>query len=508
LISTGLESLDARMGLLAKGDILAFFGPGAAGKSVLGLHFLIDGLEHSEPCVLITRDEPAMIDSRAMFLGYSAGRLTEHPRLQLVRLPQSIPSAHGKAPGEALTSWLEQQMGGTQPRRIVVDSVEWLAEYSHAPQALLSDLLRFLRSTGAAVYMLVRTDRSLEIDSASYGGLLEQAAGVFKLEVSERGERRFLFHASPKEAFRTDPFSYSLRAGAGLSEEHAQDVTDLDPADRRRLVIVDADGTVSAEVLNALGQQFELVPLRSAAGALSTLSAGKYGALLIAVDPYDHMRAFDLAFALRKGGNAAPIIFIAPSRGLRSSTRSRGLRVGGDDFFVAELPAAEIVDRIHVAWSRGRHRHGGLSQVGQIVQPVTASGQTRPMTESEFRQAMDTLLSEQPALFFCYLEFRMPGAALELVWPALRTRVRVGDGDILGQVGHDRFGCVLDRITPEQTERVVERIRAGHPMLQNITDVVVIASPIHAAGIRVRLGGAPETVPADNAAAAGTGVAV
>jgi KaiC/GvpD/RAD55 family RecA-like ATPase/FixJ family two-component response regulator len=500
VISTGVEALDARLGRIRKGDLYAFFGPGAAGKSALGLHFLLDGLDRNEACALITRDEPALIDGRATFLGYSARRITEHPRLRLVRVPDAMPPMHGLAPGEALAAWLQQQFGELRPERIVLDGAEWLAGYSHAPGPLLQTVLRFLRGTGATVYMLARTEHSMAIDADAYAAGLEGAAGVFKLEVSERGERRFHFHVAPSGAFRTEPFAYSLRLGGGVSEEHAQVGSELEAEDRRRVVVLDEAGTLSADVLSGLERQFDLVPLRSAGGALSTLSAGRYGALVITVDPYDEMRAFDLIYALRKDGSGVPIVFVAPGLGLRSSTRSRGLRAGADDFFVAELPAAEIIERIHLAWTRGRHRRGGLGQVGQIVQPVSATGAPRPMTESEFRQALGTLLAERPPLFFCYLEFSLTDGAAAEVWPALRTRVRVGDGDIIGQLGPDRFGCVLDRVTPEQTERVVDRIRAGHPALQHIGNVVVIPSPIHADAIRSRLDGTPAGPPAPDAA--------
>jgi hypothetical protein len=43
------------------------------------------------------------------------------------------------------------------------------------------------------------------------------------------------------------------------------------------------------------------------------------------------------------------------------------------------------------------------------MQPaVDDDGLIRPMTRSEFTEAMSTLLAEQPPLFFCYLEFTVP----------------------------------------------------------------------------------------------------
>jgi hypothetical protein len=75
----------------------------------------------------------------------------------------------------------------------------------------------------------------------------------------------------------------------------------------------------------------------------------------------------------------------------------------------------------------------------------------------------------------------------EVVWPALRTRVRIGDGDIIGQLPNRRFACVLDRITLEQTRRVLDRIRSAHPALQTIRDIEIISSPMRAEEIRARL---------------------
>jgi hypothetical protein len=46
---------------------------------------------------------------------------------------------------------------------------------------------------------------------------------------------------------------------------------------------------------------------------------------------------------------------------------------------------------------------------------------------------------------------------------------------------------VLDRITPEQTTRVLDRIRAAHASLHSLFDLVVIPSPIRVDDVRARL---------------------
>jgi KaiC/GvpD/RAD55 family RecA-like ATPase len=487
MITTGVESLDGRIGSLAPGATYAFFGPAGSGKSILGLHFLINGLQNNEKCVLITRDDPLTVDSRAAYLGQGPARLTAHPSLKVIQLPDRLPTNLSLTPESALVGWLTQQIGNETPSRVVMDNVEFLSEYSHTPRALLHELTRFLARLGATSYALVQSERDSSFDRICYDPILERAEGTFVLQVSDTGQRTFAFHRAPPGTFRAEPLAYTLRNGGGFSEElHLADST-ISPADRKRVVVVDEIAALSPDVLVQLKQLYDLELLSTGTGVLSRLSSARFGALVLVVDPFDEARAFDLAFALRKEGNAAPIIFAAPSRGLRSTTRSRGLRVGGDDFFIADLPPAEIIERIQMAWLRGGHSRSGLSQIGQIIQPVNGNGQARPMTQPEFLQTMATLLKEEPPLFFCYVEFTLREDATDLVWPSLRRCVRIGDGDIIGVLSSNRIACVLDRITPEQTERVIDRIRAAHPALNAMTGVTVIPSPMKSEEIRALL---------------------
>jgi KaiC/GvpD/RAD55 family RecA-like ATPase len=482
VISTGVESLDSRLGPLKAGGIYVFLGPPAAGKSLLALHFLLDGLSRGERCVMVTRDEPAMVDSRAVYLGYNPRRLTEHPGLRIVRLPEPLAAGLTMPPGEALAQWLSRSVEPERPSRIVLDGIDTLADYARAPSQVEHEVTNFLQRLGATAYVLLR-------DSVDHAAIMAGAAGAFRLDVSEGGERRFSFQVPPAGAFRTDAFPYSLRVGGGFTEDMAMAAAELTPEERRRVMVLDDIGVLVPEVLARLEQMYDLTVMTSSSGALRELSAGRYGALVLAVDPFDEARAFDLVFALRREGIAAPIICVAPSRGLRSTTRSKGLRIGADDFSVADLPPAELVERIHMAWLRGTHRRTGPSQIGQILQPVNGDGTVRPMTRPEFLQAMGTLVAEQPPLFFCYLEFALEGGSTAQVWPSLRGRVRIGDGDIIGALHERRFACALDRITPEQTMRVIERIRSAHPVLAGMNDIMIIPSPGETDRIRERLAG-------------------
>jgi hypothetical protein len=487
MVSTGVESLDGRVGRLKAGGTYVFLGPPAAGKSLLALHFLLDGLARGERCVLLTRDEPAMVDSKGAYLGYGPRRISEHPDLRIVRLPDELPPTEPRSPGGPLGQWLPAAIGSPRPGRVVLDGLDTTADFAQAPEAVMADAAQALPRLGATSYVLLRAGEQYAGNAAAHDVLLAVATAAFRLDVSAAGERRFSFQVPPEGAYRTEPFPYSLRAGGGFTESIVAEPAELTPDERRRVMVLDEAGALAPEVLAGLESMFDLTLMTSAGGGLRALSAGRYGALVVGVDPFDEARAFDLIFALRREGNAAPIVCVAPSRGLRSTTRAKGLRMGADDFTVADLPPAELVERIHMAWVRGAHRRTGPGQTGQILQPLNGDGSMRPMTRPEFLQAMGTLVAEQPPLFFCYLEFALRSTAPAQVWPSLRGHVRIGDGDIIGILTDRRFGCALDRITAEQTQRVIERIRAAHPAFGEMYDVVIIPSPGETARIRDRL---------------------
>lgn len=485
MISTGIEALDDRLGALRPGLLYSFFGPAASGKSIIALHFVLEGLERGERCVLVTPAEPAMIESRAVYIGRGGGSLLQHPSMRIVQTGGD--PAHNGSVRDTLEQWLGANGHDGRPTRLVFDGIESFPEYARTPHALMQELKHLLERTGATAYALVQTPRGSSVDMQGFESILNHSAGAFRLHVRESGERRFEFVATPSGAFRTDNFQFSLRVGAGFVEEVSLEMPQASPVERRRVIVLDEIGALPEDVLQSLRKSYDLEVLTSSIGALGRLSEGRYGALVLTVDPFEETRAFDLVYALRREGNAAPIVCAAPSRGLRSTTRSRGLRAGADDFFVTDLPESEMVERIQLAWVRGSHRRSGFSQIGQIMQPVGSDGSIRPMTCSEFTEAMATLLAEQPPLFFCYLEFAVPFGTASTVWTSLRSRLRTGDGDLIGLISDRVFGCVLDRITAEQTLRVMERIRAAHPDLKEASDVVVLASPVDSAAISDRL---------------------
>ena len=76
-VNTGVEGLDAML----KGGFLparpyVVSGPTGSGKTILAMHFLLEGLRQGEPCLLVTMDEPpSEIKANMAVLGWSLDRL-------------------------------------------------------------------------------------------------------------------------------------------------------------------------------------------------------------------------------------------------------------------------------------------------------------------------------------------------------------------------------------------------------------------------------------------------
>lgn len=486
MITSGIEAIDARLGgLVEKGTYLAF-GPPGVGKTVVGIHFLAAGLDRGERVVLVTDESPADVDAHALFVGHGPRRLTESPGFTILQVPDS-PSWEPLTDARQGRNWLLEALDGDAPARIVVDSERIFRSSAGRAQAV-ETVVGLVGEVGATALILLqrKTEDGSEVDAVE-----ALTSGIFELEAVDRGVRRFRFRSVRQESFNTEEFSYTLRSGAGVAEDLPAMDRKVDEQYRRRVVVLDELNAMPPEVISALAESYEVDAYTRLEDSISDLFSGRYGVLVLAVDPYDEVRAFDLTFTLRKAGNGAPIIFIAPSRGLRSTTRARGLRIGGDDFVVSESPPSEIVERIRIAVYRGHHRRNGSIRGERYLQPLDASGRPRPMQPEEFRSTVTALTEERPSPFFGLLLFRAVEVDPVALWPAIRSRVRIGDGDLVGLLEEGRIGVVVDRVDGDLTRMVAERIKALHPSLDFERDGLLLTNPAHTPEIRAALRGGP-----------------
>jgi DNA-binding response OmpR family regulator len=250
-------------------------------------------------------------------------------------------------------------------------------------------------------------------------------------------------------------------------------------------VILDEVDVVPPEVVTALRGKFEVEIFTDLNGSLGQLLEARYGVLVLGMDPYDPERTFNLTYTLRKAGNGAPILFISRSKGLRSMTRARALRIGGDDFMIAELPQHEIVERISVTAQRGHHRRNGSVRSDRLLQPRAEDGTLRPMTASELTNAVNELIREAPTPFFALAVLGLEGhAAGDEVWKTIGPQIRLSDGDLLSILPDGRLAMIFNQVDLALAQRVLARLRRAHPALATAPSATVLTSPLQSEELR------------------------
>jgi KaiC/GvpD/RAD55 family RecA-like ATPase/DNA-binding response OmpR family regulator len=485
--STGVEALDSRLGGTSRGGFFLVLGPEGVGKSVLGAHFLAAGLDRRERCLLVTPDRPEEIDIRGLFIGFSPGPLTAHPsleRLDALRAAQELGAgAVRHPPVEALRR--AAQAAADPISRLVVDDVNAFLRGSHSPETTARALVDFLADTGTTGYLLVSTADAVALEDRVLDVLMEGAAAALYLEQIGRGRRRLSFGALRQSSFSTEPFLYTLRSGGGFAEDLPAYDREVDAELRKRIVILDEVGVLPPEVVTALRGKFEVEIFTDLSVSLSQLLEARYGVLILGTDPYDPERTFNLTYSLRKAGNGAPILFISHSRGLRSMTRARALRIGGDDFLIAELPPQEIVERIIITAERGHHRRNGTVRPDRPLQPKASDGKLRPMTQEELAGAISELISEAPTPFFA-LAVLEPAERVspDELWKAAGNQIRLTDGDLLAVLPDGRMAIVLNQVDRGLSQRVLNRLRRAHPALATSAGTTVLTSPLQSEELR------------------------
>src|SRR5438445_12418511 len=76
-VKTGVAGLDTMLnGGLLPARPYVISGPTGSGKTILAVHFLLEGLRQQEPCLLVTLDEPPIeVKSNMATFGWNLDRL-------------------------------------------------------------------------------------------------------------------------------------------------------------------------------------------------------------------------------------------------------------------------------------------------------------------------------------------------------------------------------------------------------------------------------------------------
>lgn len=168
-LSSGIEGLDAMTnGGIPSSSATIVAGPSGAGKTVIALHFLVEGLRRGEPCVYVSFQESAQqLLAKAQHFGWNLEGWIHDGALRIVHVQ---PVEMGL---DVVAAEIRRAASANSARRVAIDS---LAELRHAaagerfPDYLWS-LVGALRADGATVLLTSETE-------AFFGPAFELARGL------------------------------------------------------------------------------------------------------------------------------------------------------------------------------------------------------------------------------------------------------------------------------------------------------------------------------------------
>ncbi|MEM2176519.1 MAG: KaiC domain-containing protein [Archaeoglobaceae archaeon] len=183
-LSTGVAGLDAILGGgIPKGYVIAVIGSYGTGKTILGLHFIYEGLKKGESCVIISFDEDEdSILRNAKSVGM---KLDEFKNLQIVRFE----ALEVKKSFERIESELPGLIKSSGASRMLIDSISVLETLFTDPERyrVLSSMRRILKSAGITAIVTSEADKFLP--TASKYGILEYICdGLICLKMIRKSE--------------------------------------------------------------------------------------------------------------------------------------------------------------------------------------------------------------------------------------------------------------------------------------------------------------------------------
>jgi KaiC/GvpD/RAD55 family RecA-like ATPase len=492
MLSTGIEALDSRLGGLVEGRCYLVSGGPGSGKTSVALQFLGAALEAGERCAIVTQDDPEDLLGQAEFLGYEMRAAAEADRLAVLQYRLDFAHNYTRlADPDRLVAELEEMLGGPPVSRLVIDTVVPFVNSQGAQDDATAALASALERLPGTKYLTVPGDVGDAHYWRMYDRVVTGAAGIFHLERGERQARVLTLRKLRQTATSTEPFQFALVPGMGVVEQApAPAALEVPEELQRRVVLLEAWGRLPEEAREGLDAAYEVHAYDGVQAAFAELAAGRFGVLVVALDPREPSEAFDLVRQIRKLGSGAPVLYASPREELRASTRARGLRAGGDDFLTDDLGAEEFVARVEVARARGhRAPHSPAAFENVILQPADDVGSALPIDEGELRKAVQHQIEHASHPFFALATVRPPAGQLHDTWWLFSEQLRLREGDLVAKTEDGRVAIYLHGINRRHVSELMARLVDSHPGLTGLSDVEVLCYPADRAEVEEWLAG-------------------
>ena len=204
-IRSGIEPVDKLLGGLETGQLYLVHGD-AAGKSLFGIKFLIEGLRRGETGALVIRYSPEDAVRRFARLGYDCLEDVYSGRLVILEysneIIQQIARLRALSPVLRELEWL---LGVTKPDRLVFDPVTHLVVGDGNLEARVKEFATWASSFGATVSLIANGDNEEVI--RTFETLVSESFRFEVKEIDDRATRFLVFEKSdiPDQPIEVDP---------------------------------------------------------------------------------------------------------------------------------------------------------------------------------------------------------------------------------------------------------------------------------------------------------------
>lgn len=233
---TGFKRLDADLGGLEEGRAYLVRGASGSGKTILGLQFVVNGLEEDDPVVYISLEPPKDLLFYGQLMGWDLVEAVRKKQLILLEYPEDF-EEFGR-PGSDM-NWgdviedMAEYLKENQSRRLVIDPVNplYLFARTDAPTQYARSLLARLGEL--KVTSLLMEDTAFKPSLTDFSAALEPfLSGVFELQFHGPDARRQLWIKKIRgRGIPQAEYPFEIRYKEGLVSVSARKESDGRPED-------------------------------------------------------------------------------------------------------------------------------------------------------------------------------------------------------------------------------------------------------------------------------------
>ncbi|HUP63948.1 MAG TPA: ATPase domain-containing protein [Thermoanaerobaculia bacterium] len=362
-IISGIDLIDFGVGGLFPERVYVVKGTPGTGKSILGLQFLVRGLEVHEPGILITDQRPENVIAQAKSIGLPIDEPVQRGQL-LILNPSKRYFELVESPADvmAIMDELSEYIRERGASRLVIDPVYTLINTTYSGHFALTigqSMMNALEELPVTTLIVAGDEDNAELNPLIR--MLEQNAfGTIALSPDSATGGRIMRLSRLRYA-NADHLAahYRILDGRGLMNYRGEGekVTDVtkpweETNINRNVLLLGASAETVRKVREALGSSFEVAAESDLQKGVERVKSERPG--LVLVTPSRSLQAVSAIADLARNSTSS-VAFLSPNAN-RGGDRVLYLRAGADDFITEPFSPNELKARVEALVRRSGRR--------------------------------------------------------------------------------------------------------------------------------------------------------